>query len=48
MAAVFANQGMSGTLFSNVNNIQSMMPEDQKNITLQSASVSPQLAGPAS
>jgi len=26
---------MSETLFSNVNNIQSMIPEDQKNITSQ-------------
>jgi len=26
---------MSGTLFSNVNNIQSMIPEDQKYITIQ-------------
>jgi len=25
--------GMSGTLFSNVNTIQSMIPEDQENIT---------------
>ena len=26
---------MSGTLFSNVNNIQSIIPDDQKNITIQ-------------
>jgi len=26
---------MSGTLFSNVNNIQSMIPDDKKNITSQ-------------
>jgi len=32
---ISGNESMSETLFSNVNNIQSMIPEDQKNITTQ-------------
>jgi len=33
--ATGASLRMSGTPFSNVNNIQTMIPEDQKNITTQ-------------